>query len=129
MTGYGDARAEPLLVQVMAEAGHHDGPECLRLLDEAESYLGPVLHKSRPDIEAARVAAAACDWARVWRAAYQAMCGLTWAWPPAQPLCPPVPDADPYPRNLVCGCGADLRGNENFCAMCGAPVARGATMH
>lgn len=119
-----DADALPALVAVMTAAGHHDAGECLRLLDVAEVHLGPRFHQSRADLVAAREAVDARDWQRVWRRAWSATTGLTWAFPPDLSTCPPLPGPVAYPREGVrCGCGVEVRADQAFCAMCGAPLS------
>lgn len=119
-----DALAKPPLTEVMAAAGRHDVAECVRLLDEAESHLGAGFHKARIDISSARGKARDRDFAAVWRLAWAATTGLTHAFPTDQGLCPPYPQATPFPVEApVCGCGATLRHDSRFCHACGAPAA------
>lgn len=119
--GHRDAAALPLLVAVMGAAGRHDTPTCQRLLDEAEATLGAGRHKSRPDIAAARNASAGGDWPAVWRHAWAATTGLTWAFAPDPSTCPPCPGPEPYTEGAVC-CGTDLPAASRFCPLCGAAV-------
>lgn len=119
-----DADALPLLIEVMAAAGRHDGTGCLRLLDEAETHLPPGRqHKSRPDIAAARTAAAAGDWPAVYRLAWSATAGLTWAFPPDLTRCPPMPTEIPFTVPARCECGATPAVGAAFCHGCGTPTS------
>lgn len=116
-----DGDALPLLHDLMREAGHHDAPACSRLVDEVEALLpakGP--HKSKADLVLAREGIAAENWVQVHSAAWGAMCGLTWAFPPDPMTCAPVPEAVPFPRGpKTCRCGAEVRRTANFCHACG----------
>ena len=112
-----DAPAQPLLIEVMAAAGRHDGDECLRLLAEAESHLPDGQHKARPDIEAARAAVAEKSWKQVHGFAWAATAGLTWAWAPDHDVCPLVPGDTPHAS--TCQCGADFAPQAKYCVTCG----------
>ena len=114
-----DADALPLLIDVMAAAGRHDGPECLHLLDEAESHLGPGFHQARDAIDAARRAAHDSQWVAVWRGVLSATRALTWAFPPDPSLCPPMPGDEPY-LDEACVCGVAWDPTAAFCSTCGA---------
>lgn len=118
MPRYDDAPAQPLLIEVMAAAGRHDGESCLRLLDEAETYLPPMRHKSRPDIEAARAAVHEQAWRQVHGYAWAATAGLTYAWAPDHAICPLVPGEKPHAP--TCECGIDFAPQAKFCIACGA---------
>lgn len=117
MAPFNDAPAQPLLVEVMAAAGRHDGDECLRLLAEAESHLLAGKHKARPDIEAARAAVAERDWRQVHGFAWAATAGLTWAWAPDPAVCPLAPGDTPHAT--TCACGTDFAPQAKFCSTCG----------
>lgn len=114
-----DAAVLPVLMKVMGAAGRHDRDEALRLLDEAECFLGEGFHQAREGIARARDSARAGEWRAVYRHAYGATCGLTWAFPPSPLVCPPPPEEHPFAAATGCACGVDLPVSARFCAMCG----------
>lgn len=118
----GDQDALPLLLDLMTEAGYHDTEACLRLLDQIGPLIGPLVHKSREDVDVARVAVHDRAWAVVWARAYHATQGLTWAFPPDLATCAPRPRLVPFERDAACGCGATMRPGAGFCHQCGAPA-------
>ena len=126
-----DAEALPLLIEAMQAAADQDAPAALEALADADAALTPrrpgAQHKSRADIAAATQAATDAtsveDWQVVWRHAWAATTGLTWAFPPDPAICPPMPrDADDTATAATCACGQPLPAIARFCPMCGVAV-------
>ena len=117
-----DSGAYPLLMGAMVAASIRDEAALILCLDAAELYLPQGRwHKSRPEMAAARQAAAEGNWDTAWLKCHHALCGLTTMFPPDLTMCPPAPSE----RNTVeacANCAAELTARSRFCAHCGAPV-------
>lgn len=122
---YDSAAMKPLMA-IMEAANSHDVDAVNRAADEILTIIATSPnHKARPDVLDAARAAETGNWVLCWNRAYQAMCGLTHAFPPAPERCPPVPDNDTPRTRPHCGpCDLDLPYDANFCVTCGAPVAQ-----
>lgn len=119
-----DAPALPALIEVMRAANFHDLPAVVASTDEVLAIIArQPRHKARPDVLAARDHAEAGEWVGCWAAAYQAICGLTHAFPPDLLTCPPTPDNATARTTRTCSsCMAALPLAGNFCALCGTPA-------
>lgn len=119
-----DNAALPLLLEVMRAANLHDAETVDASTREVLDIIArQPRHKSRADVMAAREHAGSGEWSRCWAAAYQAICGLTHAFPPDLSTCPPVPDdAAPRSARRCAPCGTDRPSSANFCPACGTAL-------
>ena len=119
MSAFNDADALPHLLTTMRAAGFHDRAQAQASLDDALASLHRGRHKARPDIARAQEAVEQGNWYVCWSMSYQAICGLTHAFPPDLSLCPPPPGTTPLAATTCTGCGAHLSAQVRFCPSCG----------
>jgi hypothetical protein len=117
-----DADAATHLIAAMRAASSKDAEAAPAALDAAERCLTSGPHQSRAVIAAAQAALSGGDWMGVWSNAYQAICLLTWAWPPDLGLCPPPPTDTPL-LPACPGCQTAAPPGARFCYRCGTPLS------
>lgn len=118
-----DADAVPHLLEAMSAAGQHNLDAFVVSIGNARATLPAGRHKARPDLDLAVQRAEAGEWRAAWGSCHQAMCGLTYAYPPDISTCPTMPD-DGAPLSSVCGsCGHVLPMPGRFCPACGASLS------
>lgn len=111
-----DADSVPVLMSAMTVAASRDLPAFTALIEQARTHLRARTHKAHSTLNQALTWAADSEWDAAWGACHQAMCDLTWTFPPDISLCPPPPSA---PARTCTSCSQALPSSARFCFACG----------